>query len=253
MTYTLLEDAASKNGHVLLVNPSMFPLVYGKTKVLMKECIVDLDQCLESYRDASTKAPTQSERVPTPAMLERESYSGLPFSNRDEADLFRWSTRFQWLPCEVSFVHESRSDTAVKIASYINNINPGRNRPLYRTIESLISLAIEPWNDCLILGSNARVPMRIRTYGVGPASGCACPEGLMCKVHMHPDPGTVFSFADWKEGRTGKTVVKKTNHSDPHLAEETQLDSDHKFYKISLQDTFRDQGLQVIVKISRCV
>lgn len=62
------------------------------------------------------------------------------------------------------------------ITSYINNLHP-THKSLYRSIEKLISLAIKPWNDCLIQGQQGwksirnrgqrgPVPLRIITYGV---------------------------------------------------------------------------------------
>lgn len=240
-----------------IVNPSMFPLIYGKTNVLREGGTVELNECLESYQNAKI-ASSQPERSLSSVMFERR-ISGIPEVTsgyqRDQKDLDRWSTRFQWLPCEVSFRGVPSSDTEVKIVSYINNLHPVRNQPLYHYLETLISLAIEPWNDCLLLGKqNGRVPMRIRSYGTGPGPLCSCSGHYsLCECSIHPEPGTVCSYADWKKGLTSEAVVKKTNHAEPERAGEIRPDPNHEFYNVALQETFREEGLQVIVKISRCV
>jgi hypothetical protein len=90
---------------------------------------------------------------------------------------FRWSDRFQWLPCDVKFGKEE--ELPVKITSYINNLHPLHHKPLYQAVERLIAASIEPWNQCLLKKENpkrewsdtdpkpqsGRVPLRIRTYG----------------------------------------------------------------------------------------
>lgn len=236
----------------------MFPLVYGRTEVLVNKGTVDLNLCFESYRNGTVALSHPEQRL-TPTMIERKLRGRSPFNigyNRDQTDLYRWSTRFQWLPCEVSFKEPSTSETIVRITSYINNIHPTRSRSLYHSIESLISLAIKPWNDCLLFGKkNGRVPMRIRTYGAGPGFGKpwhTCSNILMCcECPIHPEPGTAFSYVDWKKGLTGEAIVNKTNHGMPERVGEIRADSNHTYYQVALQDTFREQGLQVIVKISR--
>ena len=64
----------------------------------------------------------------------------------------------------------------MRITSYINNLHPS-HEGLYAAIEELISLAIKPWNACLVRGQRGwkddlnngqlgPVPVRIITYGV---------------------------------------------------------------------------------------
>ncbi|KAJ5753045.1 hypothetical protein N7520_009962 [Penicillium odoratum] len=85
-----------------------------------------------------------------------------------------FSSNYQHLPCEVEFLWDS--GTEVKVTSYINNLNPA-HKELYKNIEKLISLAIKPWNACLIkvhsrmddsqnLGQKGPVPLRIITWGI---------------------------------------------------------------------------------------
>ncbi|KAL4971321.1 hypothetical protein BDW66DRAFT_165451 [Aspergillus desertorum] len=89
-----------------------------------------------------------------------------------------WSSKFQWLPCEVGFTGPPGS-TDVRISSYINNLHP-TNREMYSAIEAVISSSIKQWNEILVRNkwrkaiprfhgnciSCPREPIRIRSYGV---------------------------------------------------------------------------------------
>lgn len=80
------------DGKVLdLVHPSLYPLVYGRSRFLRDE-EMDLSNCL--------KACGKGEVVPVPLM--REFWPGEShyiWKNLTS----RWSKDFQWLPCEVKF------------------------------------------------------------------------------------------------------------------------------------------------------
>ena len=67
----------------------------------------------------------------------------------------------------------------------------------------------------------------------------------------HPEPGTAFSYEDWKAGKNNKAVVDLVSpFSDSSPGSASGLVSpDHKSHTITLQDTFRKQGLQIVVKI----
>lgn len=62
----------------------------------------------------------------------------------------------------------------------------------------------------------------------------------------YPEPEVSFLYDDWKLGRNTDTVRgKKALEGGPA----TSPVLDHESYSINLQDTFREQGLQVIVRI----
>ena len=67
---------------------------------------------------------------------------------------------------------------------------------------------------------------------------------------MHPEPRTAFSLKDWKVGKNSKAIINWIDHAKPELAEDFVPGSDHNFYTVALQETFREQGLQAIVKSS---
>ncbi|GIC94978.1 uncharacterized protein Aud_002310 [Aspergillus udagawae] len=86
----------------------------------------------------------------------------------------------------------------------------------------------------------------------------------------HSDPGTAYSYEDWTTGRTGKAIIGPADQeywgrtfetgqfllSHPWLKlhrwafePKGKKDDDHQFYTVTLQDEFRDKGLQVVAKL----
>ncbi|THV75783.1 hypothetical protein D6D29_08626 [Aureobasidium pullulans] len=285
-----------------LVDPSLFPLVYGRTRVLMDSGRVSLDSTINSFGRGAIVLD-----IPPGYFRPRRNVRRYPLWSEEvtpratNSDDERWSARSQWLPCEVDFINNSGTD--VRITSYVNNLHPIRSRELYGTIEKLISQSIEPWNQILIKQNRGRTPIRIRTYGVEPDNErpkwatwdnlrklesdrsntafkeavdeikeyLALPEKLegregdqisptwetengglskalytkwkRLRTWRHPEPGTAFSFDDWKAGRAGKTIIDRK-------IDDPDFNTCHNFYKVALQDSFRKKGLQVVVKIS---
>jgi hypothetical protein len=66
---------------------------------------------------------------------------------------------------------------------------------------------------------------------------------------QHPEPGIAFTYQQWKLGQTGKAIINRTNRTRPDAIPK-HPEPDHEFYSVALQDTFRKQGLQVIVKLA---
>lgn len=54
------------------------------------------------------------------------------FTSNDEDHDF-YSSRFQWLPCEVAF----HGEDSLKITSYINNLQPRKHKGLARSLNEL--------------------------------------------------------------------------------------------------------------------
>lgn len=303
----LLEESKARQDHdpsqvlLELVDPMLFPLIYGKSLVLMDGGQVDLLKCFESCGSGEPAPPQPDKRkdaLKVQKNIEEWRWCTFGSHTKEEIGFFRWSATFQMLPCEVQF---GESGTDVYIKSYINNLHPVRYKALYGSIEKLISAAIKPWNECLIKGEKARWPIRIRTFGMTwepqypnsvidalkrddgteafndamrdaerflrlPDRGSNEPAELPedwdksvwdttyhldrswpDKYELHyPEPGVSFSYDDWKLGRIGAPIrAKKTWKGDAA----TPPVPDHEFYSINLEDTFREQGLQVIVRI----
>ncbi|KAF2854793.1 hypothetical protein T440DRAFT_551848 [Plenodomus tracheiphilus IPT5] len=112
------------DGKVLdLVHPSLFPLIYQRSKIL-PDSTINLENCLQHIGKGTV--------LPDP----RPSWSG------SGGDLSLWSNRFQWLPCDVSFPDGENA----RIDSYINNLHPSDHQGLYRILEKLITKAMPFWN-----------------------------------------------------------------------------------------------------------
>ncbi|KAF3047778.1 hypothetical protein E8E12_011658 [Didymella heteroderae] len=119
------------NGTVLdLVHPSLFPLVYGRTRIL-PDSTMTLDDSLSSI----------GKGVVAPIPVDHpDDESGRGYGHPAFASL--WSHRFQWLPCNVSFPDGENA----RIDSYINNLHPQDHKDLYRVIEKIITKAVPFWN-----------------------------------------------------------------------------------------------------------
>ncbi|KAK2467432.1 hypothetical protein APHAL10511_000667 [Amanita phalloides] len=105
-----------------LVHPSLFPLVYGQSRVLPNS-VTSLDDCISRCGEGEV------------ADLQLKPDADVPEN---------YSRRFQWLPCDIDI-----SDNQVKIKSYINNLHPQKYKDLYGIIEQIIELAIPLWNTTL--------------------------------------------------------------------------------------------------------
>jgi hypothetical protein len=106
------------DGKVLdIVHPSLYPLMYGKSKYLPFDK-VPLQDC-SAYTG-------QGDTVPTLSL------------SADEID---YSAKHQWLPCEVSI----GTNGEARITSHINNLHPDGNEALYAAVEQTISKAIPLW------------------------------------------------------------------------------------------------------------
>ncbi|EAU86432.1 hypothetical protein CC1G_05426 [Coprinopsis cinerea okayama7 len=113
-----------------LVHPSLFPLVYKKTKVLpVGAKVTSLEDCIKRCGEGAPVSVV--DEAPEP-WVRRSGASGATTP---------WSDKFQWLPCEVDV-----SADRANILSYINNLHPEKHRDLYRVIEDVITAAIPLWD-----------------------------------------------------------------------------------------------------------
>ncbi|KAL7650252.1 hypothetical protein ACMYSQ_012052 [Aspergillus niger] len=78
-------------------------------------------------------------------------------------------------------------------------------------------------------------------------------EGKAKRVvrYRHPEPGTAFSYEEWKTGRHHERAVVDLvrERMEWRRIPYTPITPPHKPYTIRLQDMFRSQGLQVIVNM----
>ncbi|KAM0263596.1 hypothetical protein ACHAPA_008685 [Fusarium lateritium] len=124
------------DGKVLdIVHPSLWPLVYGHSRILTDKRI-NVEEAL-TYSGASTVIPGNP---PT-------DFEGEKTQEDYDFHMFRvsaFSKRFQWLPCDVDLTGERP-----RIDSYINNIHPVKQAELYPIIEKFIELSLPAWDVIL--------------------------------------------------------------------------------------------------------
>ena len=203
------------DGKVLdLVHPSLFPLIYGRSRVLPLG-VVGLEDCVDYTGKGEVITSPDDAEVDT-----GNSYQGFPHRKY-------WSNSFQWLPCEVKFVGND-----IKITSYINNLHPKLHPELYSVIEKVIAKSIPLWNLALSSTYAGREP-RI--------------------VHKHTDYDFPLGFEapeevgdDWDAQVHWVRTNRVLQRPEPRPYQLYQRPVDEE---VDLQCDFGKQGLQVIVKL----
>ncbi|KXS95124.1 hypothetical protein AC578_2878 [Pseudocercospora eumusae] len=236
------------DGKVLdLVHPSLFPLVYGRSRIL-PDRRVPLEKC--------SLAIGEGEIIP-------EASNGAAFG--------WYSNEFQWLPCEVAL----NGDNQAKITSYINNLHPVGNEDLYRAIEDVITASVPMWLQT-ILSTQFLVRSRVRKdfddgYINLPENECpeaddgGCDEGNCLDGYHYivavPEPKDfqprhrvprsvselpgpeMYSVSDQSMPVKDSSIVP--DPAQVELGRTRMRDEVNRWKKI-----FADQGLQVIVKLA---
>jgi hypothetical protein len=123
-----------------LVHPSMYPLVYGRTRVFPEEC-VNVKDAITRWAGKGTIIPKDDEATAP----EREHRANK--CNSDMVTRSYWSDTYQWLPANVAFQENGH----VKFTSYINNLHPNKYADIYKTIEKLVETSLLLWDQCLAL------------------------------------------------------------------------------------------------------
>lgn len=150
-----------------LVHPSLYPLVFGQSKILLNETI-GLHDCFKRCGDGIA--------LPTPLMTEFLD------NGCDNA----WSCRFQWLPTEYQIPFGCDDVKQVRLVlerppelthpsrtlSYINNLHPMKHKELYSVIEQVVAKAIPLWNQTLTrVNAPCSLPPRVQLDGDGFEDG----------------------------------------------------------------------------------
>lgn len=128
-----------------LVHPSMYPLVYGRSRGL-KEEVVGVGDAIEKWAGKGSIIPKDDWHSDPRDRFHYGVGSG-------EVPPQYWSDTYQWLPANVAFQDEG----AVKFTSYINNLHPNRYPEIYFTIEKLIETVLPAWDQCLALAAGYNV------------------------------------------------------------------------------------------------
>lgn len=203
-----------------LVHPSLFPVLYGRTRILRDEILTQ-----DSYLSWSGKTET----LPQPP----DSEGTMSPTNWGTRRIKLFSTKFQWLPCDVEFA-EDDGEQGCRIVSYINNLNPQKHKDLYQVIEKVITKTIPLWDASLheaVSEPNPRIPYENVEY---LPSSTPQPDG------EEDEEG----YEAWEANR----VIKQ-----PEPQGDFQpLKRDHYKWgeQLSLRELFREKGLQIIVKLA---
>lgn len=123
-----------------LVHPSMYPLVYGRSRVFQETC-VGVENAIEQWAGKGDVIPKDDWKWDE----QRDRFSYGVGSGKVPPNY--WSATYQWLPANVIF----QEDGNVKFTSYINNLHPTKYPDIYRTIEKLIKTSLPLWDQCLAM------------------------------------------------------------------------------------------------------
>ncbi|KAK6498272.1 hypothetical protein TWF506_004511 [Arthrobotrys conoides] len=222
------------NDQVLdLVHPSLFPLAYGKSRVVEDE-LITLENCLEN--------------IGTGAVVEMINDSpGLDLS-KSKGNIkvpHAWSRHFQWLPADVS-LNEVDGEKTVKFESYINNLHP-RHTSLYRLVEAVILKSIPMWSQTLLAApamdkTEVRLPWSI-DYDFDE-------DDVPADLYSDDDDEDAKwdKAYDWKQSMREEHVIQpEAPHYKDWTARLRNYDGD---LELDLWEKFKDKGLQVIVKFA---
>ncbi|KAB8207087.1 hypothetical protein BDV34DRAFT_234414 [Aspergillus parasiticus] len=161
-----------------LVHPSLFPVVFGRTKAI-SDSLIKLERCLDIIGQGTV--------LPVP---EEESFTS--------GGLKQYSWEFQWLPCDVDLLDNG----SCAIVSYINNLHPQQNARLYHVIEKIIAQVIPLWSTTLTcVGYNYwRIPYNgVEHEGSGDDSSEG-EQSRPVKTIKVPEPGK-FSPPMWNSSK----------------------------------------------------
>jgi len=201
-----------------LVHPSLFPLVYGRSRVFAEKCI-GLQDCVQFTG--------KGEVIPTPTEDQKRGIG-----------MEHFSTKFQWLPCEVAFA----KDGAVEIQSYINNLHPVHHNQLYKVLEKLLAKAIPLWNRVLSGLDEKRKPR------IDPE--CALydfPDGQFSDREPESDDPDEEEDEDAYLEFRDDWIRSHRIVEQPEPDEYEPRDLGTPF---DLRESFQNQGFQVIIKLA---
>lgn len=229
-----LEDAPEKDYHpgsdekVLdLVHPSLFPVVYGRTRILRNE-IINLDNFFSNIeRSEVLPVPQCQNAAPERARrpIWRRSHIEKPYSEK-----------FQWLPCDVELTGES----GCKITSYINNLHPIKYKTMYPIIEDIIARAIPLWNLTLTpLDRKLRYQARnLRIKYTGAEYKPLVEENRPQQRENEDEDDFMEREEEW-EAANRVVILPEPNEFRPY-----------DFAKVDIRKLAAERGLQVIVKLA---
>ncbi|EFI27114.1 hypothetical protein CC1G_14939 [Coprinopsis cinerea okayama7 len=193
----------------------LFPLVYGKTKVLPVGAKVTSLEAGDAVKRCG-----QGDVLPTLSAPSEKCDTGYFSSGTTNP----YSSKFQWLPCDVDI-----SSDRAKILSYINNLHPDKHKDLYHVIEDVITASIPLWNITLAPLADANFTHRKRIPHL--------------TVEFDPNPREIPDDEEWIEKYT-RTIL-------PDIEEPFNEGHVQTPAPFSLKERMQhERPLQVIVKLA---
>ncbi|CAO2652066.1 Nn.00g003490.m01.CDS01 [Neocucurbitaria sp. VM-36] len=233
-----------------LVHPSMYPLVYGRSRGFKEEC-VGVVNAIEHWAGKGEVIPKDD------------------WKYDHERDRFRygvgagdvppnyWSETYQWLPANVAF----KEDGSVKFTSYINNLHPMRYPDIYRTIEDLVKTSLPLWDQCLAMatgyeerdGAGRTEPRFSKPDNPDdeneenwiPRNAEECADAEFSKEQL-AEQGYNSNYDEDDLKRFKWESIRRPCIPEPSFKDVDYAPEEGK----RLFDRFRDSGLQIIVKMA---
>ncbi|KAL2256160.1 hypothetical protein VTK26DRAFT_2091 [Humicola hyalothermophila] len=242
-----------------LVHPSLYPLVYGRSRFLPQE-VVGVEDAVDKWAGKGDVIPKYPDTGPPPGRFDRGNtrVGGLGI------DKSFWSDTYQWLPANVKFL----KDGGVKFTSYINNLHPTKYRDIYSTIEKLVEKALPMWDQCLAQYHRGRL------LGPGRHTPRIVPENPDDKNKNNWDPKSVEEMLQREaEAPTGQQLGassadvecdpegedddyqrarwrKVRKPLQPPVPPFNESDVDYTVHPSrALRELFKETGLQIVVKL----
>lgn len=256
-----------------LVHPSLYPLVYGLSRILENK-VAGLNNCMKHCGSGKvTEVPARG-------------------SSSAEDDDKSWSTRFQWLPCNLVFAPDGRNlkyafelgccrrinandSPNYRIESYINNLHPEIHRDLYNVIEQIISRTLPLWNSvltCLTYPRQNRLqPDRDNLWEIHydeavvdgwetlddfEDSSITTEEALELETEWGTDEESLIDARRERHKKRHRTIV----HPEPgeFLTPEQRVIREYgstinETKPVDLARDYKNRGLQVIVKLASII
>ncbi|KAF5383169.1 hypothetical protein D9615_005044 [Tricholomella constricta] len=243
-----------------LVHPSLFPLIYGRSRIL-PDSLVGLDDCIQRSGEGVT--------IPVAPLKEATIEASYRYYREDEESKAPFSRRFQWLPCEVDL---SGGEGTAKITSYINNLHPERHCELYSVLEQLIACAIPLWNRTLtplLDDTELRIYYYKCEYDPDPEDWLEeeCPQQGESESFdefydrreewyeeirrvVQPGPGVFVPPADDDVEKEEAEKEEAEKQEAQNERKEDKIGEKEEVKKVDLWKQYKKRGIQVIVKLA---
>jgi len=230
-----------------LVHPSMYPLVYGRSRVLKDE-VVGVEDAVEKWAGKGD-------------VIDKDTWEHDPQRNRLNYGVGSgavppnfWSATYQWLPSNVAF----QEDGTVRFTSYINNLHPVKYAEVYRTIEKLITVALPAWDQCLAVATRydstegaGRTETRIgypnEPDDENPENWIPSDPQVFADKEIDWDKEDDDYDPEWDDETTKKwELLRKPRIPEVPFQKISYTPSEH----MKLLNKFKESGLQIIVKLA---